>query len=104
MTESLSNGFTKEVLMNIRLSLAFVAAAFCMIRADAFVERVWKGPDGGTWSDPVNWSDNTVPKEDEGAVFRGGTVVLDTDVSVARNLHMRAAGTLPLPFDQATNC
>ena len=48
MTESLSNGFTKEVLMNIRLSLAFVAAAFCMIRADALVEKVWKGPDGGT--------------------------------------------------------
>ncbi len=84
MTESLSNGFTKEVLMNIRLSLAFVTAAFCMIRADALVERVWEGPDGGKWSDSGNWRDNAVPKEDEGAVFRGGTVVLDTDVSVAR--------------------
>ena len=75
--------------MNIRLSLAFVAAAFCMIRADALVERVWEGPDGGKWSDSGNWRDNAVPKEDEGAVFRGGTVVLDTDVSVARNLHIR---------------
>ena len=82
--------------MDIRLSLAFVAAAFCMIRADALVERVWKGPDGGTWSDPVNWSDNTVPKEDEGAVFRGGTVVLDTDVSVARIVFERGSEGLRL--------
>ena len=77
--------------MNIKLPLVFAAVAFCVMRAEALVEREWKGPDGGKWSVPSNWSDNTVPSEDEGASFKGGTVVLDTDVSVARIVFHRGS-------------
>jgi hypothetical protein len=77
--------------MNIKLSLLFVAAAFCVMRSEALVEREWIGPDGGKWSVPSNWKDNTVPSEDEGAAFKGGTVVLDADVSVARIVFQRGS-------------
>lgn len=71
--------------MNFKFMLVLSAVAFnVLMSAAALTEREWIGPDGGSWANPKNWQGHVIPGADEGVNLKGGTIVLDSDVTVFR--------------------